>query len=313
MAIISICIPAYKRVNYLKRLLESTCGQTFKDFEVIVTDDSPDDAVAHLCDAYKERLHLKYYKNNVALGTPANWNEGISRASGEWIKLMHDDDWFVNGNSLQTFYYAAIEPGNKMVCAAYYNVFEPDGRQEMHRSRQVERGRIVKEPLLLLSDNIIGPPSVTMIHKSIKEQYDNNMKWRVDIDFYISLIISEKKIKFIDEVLINVGISESQVTNSCINLPEVELPEGFLLLKKYGVGPLNNIHVYDAWWRILRNVGVRGRKDLERYTPLVKWPVVVLKMLHHQAACPASILKIGVVSKLLMVISYLRNRQFLHS
>ena len=48
-----------------------------------------------------------YYKNIKVLGTPENWNESIRKAKGAWIKLMHDDDWFANENSLQKFYEAS--------------------------------------------------------------------------------------------------------------------------------------------------------------------------------------------------------------
>ena len=49
MPLISICIPAYNRTTYLKRLFESIVDQVFKDFEVIVSDDSPNDSVKDLC------------------------------------------------------------------------------------------------------------------------------------------------------------------------------------------------------------------------------------------------------------------------
>jgi glycosyltransferase involved in cell wall biosynthesis len=39
---ISICIPTYKQVDKLEVLLRSIDSQTFRDFEVIVSDDSPD-------------------------------------------------------------------------------------------------------------------------------------------------------------------------------------------------------------------------------------------------------------------------------
>jgi len=104
--LISICIPAYKRVAYLQRLLESIAAQTFSGFEIILTDDSPDDSVANLIKNYSS-LNIKYFKNEAALGTPANWNCGIAKASGEWIKLMHDDDWFASPHSLQQFADAA--------------------------------------------------------------------------------------------------------------------------------------------------------------------------------------------------------------
>ncbi|HVG40418.1 MAG TPA: glycosyltransferase family 2 protein, partial [Chitinophagaceae bacterium] len=100
--IISICIPAYKRPENIARLLQSISIQTCKNYEIIITDDSPDDSLIKVLQKYSH-LPIQYYKNETALGTPANWNYGISKASGEWIKLMHDDDWFSSEKSLQHF------------------------------------------------------------------------------------------------------------------------------------------------------------------------------------------------------------------
>jgi glycosyltransferase involved in cell wall biosynthesis len=44
--LISICIPAYKRIEFLQRLFDSIAIQTYKGYEVIITDDSPDEVVA---------------------------------------------------------------------------------------------------------------------------------------------------------------------------------------------------------------------------------------------------------------------------
>src|SRR5215213_9554314 len=97
---ISICIPAFKRVEYLARLLDSVKKQRFRDFEVIITDDSPAEEVRNLAEKYRYDFELKYSKNASPLGTPENWNAAIRQARGEWIKLMHDDDWFRNEDSL---------------------------------------------------------------------------------------------------------------------------------------------------------------------------------------------------------------------
>ena len=46
---------------------------------------------------------IRYFKNADQLGTPENWNEGLRKASGDWIKIMHDDDWFTGPESLHIF------------------------------------------------------------------------------------------------------------------------------------------------------------------------------------------------------------------
>jgi hypothetical protein len=146
-----------------------------------------------------------------------------------------------------------------------------------------------------------------MVHRSLTEQYDTHMKWRVDIDFYVRLLQSQRTFSYIKEPLVNVGISGSQVTNYCINQPEVELPEGLLLLQKYGTQPLRNILVYDGWWRIIRNVSIRSIPQLEPYTAVTEWPGVIIKMILHQSRIPQRLLRIGIFSKLFMFFSYIFN------
>ena len=303
---ISICIPAYKRPENIDRLLSSIQMQTFKNYEIVITDDSGDDSLKPVLAKYSS-LPISYFRNEKPLGTPANWNYSISLAKGEWIKIMHDDDWFVDGESLSIFAQATAK-GKNFITSRYFNVFS-SGTKEMPRFPQSSKGKILQHPMLLLARNVIGPPSVTLVHNSVKEQYDTFMKWRVDIDYYIRILSKEKEFELIDKPLVNVGISESQVTNNCIDNPDVELPEGLLLLHKYGISPLKNIIVYDAWWRIIRNVNVRNRDQLKQYAPYKSWPEIILRMVDHQARLPQYLLKFGPFSKITMAVSYLANNK----
>ena len=304
--IISICIPAYKRIDYLKRLLGSIEIQKFKDFEVIISDDSNDHSVEELLKEFNGKFEIKYFKNEKALGTPANWNHAISKAKGEWIKLMHDDDWFANEHSLEKFA-LATNNYNKFIFSAYCNKIEIKNNTEMMFFNENLKTKILKNPLLLLAKNIIGPPSVTLFHNSIKDTYDVDLKWRVDIEYYIRNISKGIDFVYINEPLINVGVSESQVTNYCLNVPSVEIPEMYILLSKYGTSPLKNIMVYDAYWRILRNTNTNSKSKLESFGQ-TNWPSVILSMVELQSKFNQSNLRNGVISKTLMGISYIYNQ-----
>ena len=301
---ISICIPAYKRTLHLERLLESISAQNYKDFEVIVTDDTPGYEVRDLCERYKHKLPLSYFKNPVQLGTPENWNESIRHAKGEWIKLMHDDDWFASPEGLGSFAEAANKD-HPFIFSGYYAVSETSGRK-LHKLSEF-RNTIIKEPGVLFAKNVIGPPSVTLIHKDIPEKYDKRLKWRVDIEFYMRVLKQTRHYRYIDEPLINCGVHESQVTQSAINNPAVELPEAWLLLKDYGVMALRNIKVYDAWWRLLRNMNIRDKNQLLSYVNK-EWPAVILTMLNDERKIPRFFLKVGVMSKFFMALSYFKNK-----
>jgi len=303
--IISICIPAYKRIDYLKRLLGSIEIQKFKDYEVIIADDSNDHSVEELLKEFNGKFEIKYFKNEKALGTPANWNHAISKATGEWIKLIHDDDWFANEHSLEKFA-LATNNNNKFIFTAYCNKTEITNNTEMMFFNENLKTTILKNPLLLLAKNIIGPPSVTLFHNSIKDIYDEGLKWRVDIEYYIRNISKGIDFVYINEPLINVGVSESQVTNYCLNVPSVEIPEMYILLSKYGTSPLKNIMVYDAYWRILRNTNTNSKSKLESFGQ-TNWPAVILSMVELQSKFNQSTLRNGVISKTLMGISYIYN------
>jgi hypothetical protein len=101
-------------------------------------------------------------------------------------------------------------------------------------------------------------------------------------------------------------VSESQVTNYCLNVPSVEIPEMYILLSKYGTSPLKNIMVYDAYWRILRNTNTNSKSKLESFGQ-TEWPKVILSMVELQSKFNQNTLRNGVISKTLMSISYIYN------
>lgn len=299
---VSICIPAYKRPANIQRLLQSVSIQTYQNYEVVVSDDSPDDEVEQECRQFPQ-LNIVYQRNVPALGTPQNWNGCIGRARGTWIKLMHDDDWFRRESSLEKMV-SLIVSENVFVFSGYVNVHD-DGREAVKYMPSSKSNRILSQPMRLLARNVIGPPSVIMVHRSVAQVYDRRLKWRVDIDYYISLILAHQSFNYTKEALINVGISGSQVTNYCIDNPAVELPEGKLLLEKYGVKPLRQLMVYDAWWRILRNCNIRTVKALQQYG--AQWPQAIISMVTHQQKVPHHLLKNGIISKTTMALSWLFN------
>lgn len=306
--LISICIPAYKHTDFLKRLLDSLAIQTFRDFEVVITDDSPDDSVKNLCIQYQHTLPLRYFRNPVALGTPENWNEGIRQASGKWIKLIHDDDWLATENSLQQFVNAINNnPGASFFFCAFRNNWFQSGRKEDVFINTFRYKQLLKQPAVLFSSNVVGPPSV-ILHPNDKQFfYDNKVKWVVDIDFYIRYFKTAKPVH-IPEILMNVGMGEHQVTQDCFRKREVEVPENFYLLGKIGIGVLKNMLVYDAWWRLLRNLEITRVEEIR--TAGYSGPVhpVLVSMIRWQKKIPRALLTNGLISKISMFVHFLFHR-----
>lgn len=304
MVSISICIPVYKRLKDLQRLLDSIFIQTYKNYEVIITDDSPDDSVEKFIKNYNKINCIKYYKNQSALGTPENWNQSIRKANGQWIKLMHDDDWFANENSLQEFYNATLlHKDCDFFFSAYFNMSEKNISQQVNLN-WTDNFLLKQSPLNLFKKNYIGNPSCTLIKRSINLFYDNNFKWVVDFEYYIRCLQKVKNYHYINLPLINVGLNEEQVTKYSFRIAEVEIPENLILIKKMGFKILRNIFVYDYYWRFFRNLGIRNSEDIKEYYS-VPLHSLLKKMIFSQRKISPLLLKNGFISKILMMVNYL--------
>lgn len=310
MPFISICIPAYKRAQYLTRLLQSVSLQRYTDYEVIVTDDSPGDEVKLVCKAFEEKVALRYHKNASSLGTPANWNEAIQLAKGAWIKLMHDDDWFADENALQKFADAAAAAQSDFIFSAYINVFEKTQQEKTVFPELFRLKKGKKQPAVLVAKNFIGPPSVTLHKNDGKYAYDTTLKWLVDIDMYRRRI-EEQGFYYIQSPLIKVGISETQVTIYTKNIGNVEIPEHFHFLNKMGIDKLKNVLVYDYNWRFLRNFDIKSIADIEQYGYAGEIHPVLKSMIKTQSVLPAFLLKKGVFSKAFMLLHFIKNRRLI--
>ena len=302
---ISICVPAFKRVGYLQRLLDSISTQSFQDFEVIVTDDSPSGEVSTLCKQYANHFNLLYYKNEQPLGSPENWNQSIRMAKGTWIKLMHDDDWFSSNESLQIFAnYIKTNPDVDFFFSAYKNVNEINGSTKKVVLNRINLNRLRHWPVALISDNLVGPPSVTCLRNDDGPFFDANLKWLVDIDFYMSYL-EENEFFYIDQALVNIGLHQEQITQSSFHNLAVEIPENFYVLNKIGVDHLKNIVVFDAWWRLIRNLKITNVDTIRSSGYAGEIPGAIRKMINFQRDIPGFILSNGFASKTLMTVCFL--------
>jgi len=235
---VSICVPAYKEPELLGRTLRSIVIQNYQDYEVIITDDSPDDSVEKVVDSFSGKINkMYYYRNKVLKGAPNNWNEAISHACGKYIKILHHDDWFVNENSLGSFIQLMERyPEADFGFSACYACNEDGSVQFLHKAGQALIDKLRQDPQVLFLNNFVGAPSVTIFRNNVGILFDINLKWTVDFDFYMQVLKRNPNFAYNPEPLINITNGAShQVTNSCQNNRQVELFEWFYIYRKNSI------------------------------------------------------------------------------
>ncbi|WP_407541323.1 glycosyltransferase family 2 protein [Deinococcus radiomollis] len=98
--LISVCIPSYKRVEFLSSLLDSILSQDFDSYEIIICEDnSPqrDEIAKTIHEQYARNEHIKLYLNEKNLGYDANFRELLARSTGDYCFFMGNDDVMAPG------------------------------------------------------------------------------------------------------------------------------------------------------------------------------------------------------------------------
>src|SRR5574343_1107092 len=226
---ISICIPTYEMngiaSEFLSRSFNMLKKQTYKDFEVIVSDNSHYDDIKNLCiDPMYQTLNIKYFKNP-RIGLSANTNESMKKASGELIKILYMDDYFANENSLKDI--VDNVKGNWMVTGC---------------GQDIGNGKIKKEyyptynKTIYMGKNTIGSPTVLTIKNTDILFFDENLKWLLDCDYYKRLYDKYGEPSILNEINVVIGIGKHQTTSS-IKLALI-LKEKIYVWTKYNCRPL---------------------------------------------------------------------------
>ncbi len=201
-----------KGVEFLRFNFEIFKKQTFKDFDVVISDDSDSDVMKKLCEEYEGALDIKYVKNPGPKGIAGNTNNAIINGTGKLLKILYLDDFLYSDNSLQRI--AETFDINKdlwlvtaTICSedgtSYFRPFFPKYTDDVH-----------------LGNNQISCPSVLTIKNDNPLLFDTNypnFRWLVDCDYYKRLHDKFGDPKILNEINVVNRIGLHQTTLSEIN------------------------------------------------------------------------------------------------
>jgi hypothetical protein len=90
--LVTIAIPTYNRsASYLKPALESALGQSYRNIEVLVSDNCSADTTPELVASFSDP-RLRYHRQKQNIGQRPNMNFLVEHARGDYFLMFHDDD-----------------------------------------------------------------------------------------------------------------------------------------------------------------------------------------------------------------------------
>ena len=171
--LVSVLIPTF-RATWFKQALHAAQSQTYANIEIIISDDSPNDDIKQIVRSLSEGdERINYIRNNPALGPVGNHLQLFSRAKGEFIKYLNDDDLLVS-TCIEKMLQAFREHHSVTLVTSHRKCIDEKGLEllETARTKALSKrdceleGVSYANTLIQLQRNLIGEPTTVMFRKS---------------------------------------------------------------------------------------------------------------------------------------------------
>ncbi|MBI5150459.1 MAG: glycosyltransferase family 2 protein [Candidatus Omnitrophica bacterium] len=96
---VSICVTTYNRAGLLRKLLNSILVQSYKNFEIIITDNSENIDTENMLRGYADE-RIRYYHNEHNIGMGQNALKNFNLVRGEFMTFTPDDDLWMDIHKL---------------------------------------------------------------------------------------------------------------------------------------------------------------------------------------------------------------------
>lgn len=216
---ISICIPTIELkkcdgnddgIYMLNFLLNTIKEQTYKNFEIVISDQSKTNIIKDECEKWTE-LDIKYFKNTNGIGSAVcNLNNAISKSNGEYIKPIFQDDFFYSNTSLE-YIVKNLKDGEWGAVGTNHCI-----EDNMDTIINPISPKWICPIKMLGGENLISGPSV-LFFKNDNNYLDNNLCWLNDVEFYYRLYLKYGKPILLPKQKIMQRLRKNSLSNTLNN------------------------------------------------------------------------------------------------
>lgn len=196
--LITVIIPVYNVEKYINSTLESICGQTYQNLQILLINDGSTDRSFEKCQEWEKKdSRIKAYTQENQ-GVAKTRNRGIRLAEGKYVMFLDADDW-VEPHMLEILYDLAEADEANVACC----LLREETTQETESSQEEEKKNIdfnkyriihgknkTESGLALLA--VWGPVCKLYRRDLIKDICFEEYKVAEDLLFNTNVICSEK-------------------------------------------------------------------------------------------------------------------------
>jgi glycosyltransferase involved in cell wall biosynthesis len=189
---VSVVMPTFNRVEYLRAALESVYAQRFEDWELIVVDDGSEDETRALLNGQRDPRVTVVFATHT--GNPAVLrNRGIALARGEYVAFLDSDDRWRDDKLERQLALMTAAPGRRW---SYTAVRRIDGAGRVFARSGAPwlpySGAILEQVLSIAAQ--IATPSVMADLAFVRELggFDERLKFSEDYDLWARMALASE-------------------------------------------------------------------------------------------------------------------------
>lgn len=149
---ISILVAVYNTAPYLPQCLDSLCGQTLRDIQIICIDDCSTDQSPQILADYAQRdARITLLRTPHNSGQAAARNLGLQMATGEFTTFVDSDDWLAPDALEQALEALTQNPANDCAVMRLIKYYPDDGHEVEHPLHTGGKEALTGEEAFMLS------------------------------------------------------------------------------------------------------------------------------------------------------------------
>jgi glycosyltransferase involved in cell wall biosynthesis len=213
---VSVVVPAYNNVEFIDATIRSILGQTYRDFELVVSDHSSTDGTSETLQRFTADPRVRLSRLASGGGASANFNAVTNLATGEFVKLVCGDDLLAPDSLAEQV--AALEAHPAAVMAASPRDIIDAAGTPVLRNRglaglrgEVDGAEAIRRTVLA-GTNIFGEPASVLFRRAALVEaggWDARFPYLIDQATYCAVLLQGSLVA-VPRTLASFRISQSQ-------------------------------------------------------------------------------------------------------
>lgn len=169
---ISILVAVYNTAPYLPQCLDSLCGQTLRDIQIICIDDCSTDQSPQILADYAQRdARITLLRTPHNSGQAAARNLGLQMATGEFTTFVDSDDWLAPDALEQALGALTQNPANDCAVMRLIMYYPDDGHEVEHPLHTGGKEALTGEEAFMLSLDNWAIHGVYVVRTTLHKRY----------------------------------------------------------------------------------------------------------------------------------------------